>query len=302
MGNIPEPFITIGLPVFNGENHISDAIESILCQSFKAFKLIIADNCSTDNTYSIVESYKNIDSRISSVRHDKNIGGLSNLLFLTKDISTPYFMWFAHDDVLDRDFLMECLDFLSKNPQVDMAFSCIRNIDANGASVREYPNFKNLPFDNSNVGLAKFILSPELDGKANLIYSIYRSPILLRAIESNKDTLKISWGPDMAFLFAILASGVGIKILPRVLFNKRSLQPPVKIGNQLSIPSSYLRRSAGFREFSYLKQSYIHSIKKYKKPSLLIFLIYVRHFYLALYFIFKSFYSVIFRNCRLLSK
>jgi glycosyltransferase involved in cell wall biosynthesis len=48
-----KPLVTIGLPVYNGENYISQAIDSILAQTYENFELIISDNASTDKTESI---------------------------------------------------------------------------------------------------------------------------------------------------------------------------------------------------------------------------------------------------------
>ena len=51
------PRVSIGLPVYNGENYLCKAIESILSQTYTDFELIISDNASTDQTQSICEKY-----------------------------------------------------------------------------------------------------------------------------------------------------------------------------------------------------------------------------------------------------
>ncbi|MEM9484388.1 MAG: glycosyltransferase [Cyanobacteria bacterium P01_F01_bin.116] len=68
------PKVCIRLPVFNGENYLREAIESILSKTFKDFSLVISDNCSTDSTQQIFEEYAAKDSRILSVRQSENIG------------------------------------------------------------------------------------------------------------------------------------------------------------------------------------------------------------------------------------
>jgi glycosyltransferase involved in cell wall biosynthesis len=55
---INNPKITLGMPVLNGEKHISFALDSIFKQNFKNFNLIIYDNASTDKTLSICEKYQ----------------------------------------------------------------------------------------------------------------------------------------------------------------------------------------------------------------------------------------------------
>ena len=73
--------ISVILSVFNGEKHISNAIESVLNQSFEDFEFLILDDASTDNTYNIIKSYQNIDTRIKLLKNNSNIG-------LTKSLNT----------------------------------------------------------------------------------------------------------------------------------------------------------------------------------------------------------------------
>ena len=52
------PTLTIGLPVYNGENSVKKSIDSLLCQTFTDFELIISDNASTDSTSDICREYE----------------------------------------------------------------------------------------------------------------------------------------------------------------------------------------------------------------------------------------------------
>ncbi len=66
--------VSIGLPVFNGADFLTEALESILAQDFEDFELIIADNASTDDTPNICQRYADRDDRITYIRHPKNMG------------------------------------------------------------------------------------------------------------------------------------------------------------------------------------------------------------------------------------
>lgn len=70
--------VTIGLPVYNGENFIREAIDSILIETFTDFELIISDNASTGSTESICQEYVAKDSRIKYYKNDINLGGTPN--------------------------------------------------------------------------------------------------------------------------------------------------------------------------------------------------------------------------------
>lgn len=65
------------MPVYNVEKYVSQAIESVLSQSYGDFELIIVNDCSPDNSLSICESYAEKDKRIRIISLSQN-GGLSN--------------------------------------------------------------------------------------------------------------------------------------------------------------------------------------------------------------------------------
>ena len=66
------PIISVVLPVYNGQNYIREAIESILAQTYANFELVISDNASTDETQVICEEYAKMDPRIRYFRSPEN--------------------------------------------------------------------------------------------------------------------------------------------------------------------------------------------------------------------------------------
>ncbi|MEZ5865821.1 MAG: glycosyltransferase family 2 protein [Geminicoccaceae bacterium] len=72
------PTVSIGVPVYNGENFLGEAIESVLAQSFTDFELILCDNASTDRTKAICEDYAARDPRIRYYRNPRNVGAAAN--------------------------------------------------------------------------------------------------------------------------------------------------------------------------------------------------------------------------------
>ena len=73
-----QPRVSIGIPVYNGENYLAEALDSLLRQSFGDFELLISDNASTDRTQEICRAYAARDARIRYVRQDRNIGAGPN--------------------------------------------------------------------------------------------------------------------------------------------------------------------------------------------------------------------------------
>ena len=110
--------LTIGLPVYNGDNFLEECLESILAQTFRDFKLIISDNASTDRTESICRRFAENDPRVKYYRNEKNIGAAPNFNRVFELSNTEYFKWIAHDDVHKPDFVEQCVHILEtdQNP------------------------------------------------------------------------------------------------------------------------------------------------------------------------------------------
>ncbi len=129
--------VTIALPVYNGENFIEAALDSILQQTYDEFELLISDNGSTDGTREICLRYAAQDSRIRYVRSDVNRGAgwnYENARALAR--GTDYFKWAAHDDIIAPTFLERCVAALDADPDAVLAFSGVAAIDAEGNVIR----------------------------------------------------------------------------------------------------------------------------------------------------------------------
>lgn len=132
--------VSIGLPVYNGENYLSDAINSVLVQTYTDFELIICDNGSTDRTEGICRRYADADPRIRYHRNPRNLGASTNFR-QTFELSTgEYFRWLAHDDVLAPEYLERCVAALDREPDAVLAQPRVGVIDAKGRVVAVHDN------------------------------------------------------------------------------------------------------------------------------------------------------------------
>ena len=135
------PRLSIGLPVYNGENFLAESIESLLGQTYEDFELIISDNTSNDGTEDICRTYAAQDSRIRYIRQQHNIGSAPNHNFVIKQARGELFKHASHDDLYARDLLTLCIAALDEHPQVVLAHSWSAVIDSSGAITElvEYP-------------------------------------------------------------------------------------------------------------------------------------------------------------------
>jgi glycosyltransferase involved in cell wall biosynthesis len=139
------PKLTVGLPVYNGERHLREAIESILAQSFGDFLLLVADNASTDGTQEIVRGYAAKDARVRYHRNEANIGLAANFNLVFRMSDTPYFRWATSDDVSLPDYLRRCVECLDRERDVVLAYTKTRFIDAEGKALDRHDTGLDLP-------------------------------------------------------------------------------------------------------------------------------------------------------------
>jgi glycosyltransferase involved in cell wall biosynthesis len=144
MSTINNPYVSIGMPVYNGEQYLREALDSILAQTFTDFELIISDNASTDNTEAICREYADRDKRIRYYRNSENIGAARNYN-RTFELSTgKYFKWAAHDDLIASEFLERCVAILDSQPSVVLCYTREICIDEEGNHLRKRGNLLNI--------------------------------------------------------------------------------------------------------------------------------------------------------------
>ncbi len=135
------PRLTVGLPVYNGENYLAESIDALLGQSYEDFELIISDNASTDSTADICRRYVKQDSRVSYFRQPRNVGLAPNHNFVANRARGELFKWASNDDLYGRELLERCVAALDERPQVVLAHSWTAMIDGSGTVTKalDYP-------------------------------------------------------------------------------------------------------------------------------------------------------------------
>jgi len=199
--DFPYPWLSIGMPVYNGEKYIREALDSLLAQSFTDFELIISDNASSDGTERICRDYAARDERVQYVRHAKNRGAIRNFQFLLDYVHGEYFMWAAHDDVWDAEWVANLLP-IARMHQC-LAYGYVQSIDKNGGKIHHPANFQKYEFTgNRFFRRCKYFFSPDFRGKANPIYGIMPLHALRElGISALNDA---NSGSDMIFLYELL--------------------------------------------------------------------------------------------------
>jgi glycosyltransferase involved in cell wall biosynthesis len=117
------PIVTIGMCVRNCETFIKDAIESVLNQDYPndLIEIIVVDDGSTDNTYSIIKSYfqnANFSNKIFRMPW-KGLGFARNII--VNNALGKYIIWVDGDMLIPRNFVRKLVEYMEKNPEIGIA-------------------------------------------------------------------------------------------------------------------------------------------------------------------------------------
>lgn len=126
-----KPLISILLPVHNGQKFLASSIESILNQKFKNFELIILNDCSTDASLTIINSYATSDSRIRVHSNTTNLKLPKTLNIGHKMSRGEYITWTSDDNLLKENFLQVLLKNII-NTKCDLVYANFDTIDSKG--------------------------------------------------------------------------------------------------------------------------------------------------------------------------
>jgi hypothetical protein len=148
----PETVVSIILPVHNGEKYVRKSIESCLVQTHKNFELIIIDDCSTDNTPTILQEYARQDSRIKLFHNTSNKRLPSTLNIGFSHSTGDLLTWTSDDNYFDPEAIKNLVCYLNTWKDIDFVYSAYRIIDEKG-TVKEIINYLpppwNLPIENT---------------------------------------------------------------------------------------------------------------------------------------------------------
>ncbi len=155
-----QPTVSLGMPVYNGENYLAATLDSLLAQTCGDFELIIGDNASTDGTEAIARAYAARDPRVRYHRNETNIGASANYNLTFELARGRYFKWAAHDDLCAPTFLERCVAALDRDPGVVLAYTQARAIDGDGHTVKVYPGKHHFGDPQARVRFYEFVLDP----------------------------------------------------------------------------------------------------------------------------------------------
>jgi len=114
------PKVTVVTITYNSSQFVRQAIESVLAQSFTDFEYLISDDCSTDDTWEIIQEYK--DPRIKAWRNESNLGEYPNRNKVVKAARGKYILFVDGDDILYHNSLRNLAEYVRAFPEAGMVW------------------------------------------------------------------------------------------------------------------------------------------------------------------------------------
>jgi hypothetical protein len=140
----PAPMIRRTLSVvmctYEGAAYLKDQLDSLLCQTRKPDEIIVADDCSKDATWSILENFKRkaglLGTRVSLSRNEQNVGFVQNFSSALRRASGELLFLCDQDDVWHWDKLNVLADRFESDPCLTLLFTDARLVNGYGAALR----------------------------------------------------------------------------------------------------------------------------------------------------------------------
>lgn len=207
------PTVSIGLPVFNGERFLAEALRSLLAQTFGDFELIISDNASTDRTADICTEFARRDSRIRYIRQARNLGAARNWNFVVLAARGRFFKWASANDRCEATLLEDCVRVLRDDARVVLCYGNTLLIDDDGNTLGEHREDPEIIEPNPCARFIRVVNELHMNNaQAGVIRaSALRRTRLERAYSSHSDLV----------LMAELVILGGYRKLPQVLLHRR---------------------------------------------------------------------------------
>lgn len=139
--------VSVIMPVYNGEQYLSTAIESALNQTYKNIQLIIVNDCSIDSSDEIINTYLP-DPRITYLQNKKNIGVAGSRNIALANVTGELVAFHDQDDCWLPNKLSLQISALTANPEVGLLHAKYARIDETGTLLSEYSHLPETAYGN----------------------------------------------------------------------------------------------------------------------------------------------------------
>jgi glycosyltransferase involved in cell wall biosynthesis len=215
------PLVSIGIPVYNGERSINQALDALRAQTYDNLELVISDNASTDSTGEICREYAAKDRRIKYFRNPVNVGLYENFRRVVTLATGEFFMWAAADDLKPPTAVEHCVQAILGNERAVTAHGIILIRTTDGKESAEHPNEIQLTDASAATRIRNFTYGLRHHG---MFFCLHRRAALLQARLGNHLGQDYLLCLQMCLLGAIEHTPV-----PVIIYQERGRRPSTNL-------------------------------------------------------------------------
>jgi len=190
--------VTVGVPVYNGAAFLERCLECVRDQTYRDIEVLIFDNCSEDASPEIAQRFCAADPRFKYYRQPENKGAMRNFRELLEAAKTPFFMWRAHDDTSDLNYIEALVSLLLEHPERDIAVPRVVSAFPDGRIKRVLTVSRLIGKGTEIDRLAQLFLTHE-----SWFYGLYRREALTPIFREVIADYPYNWGMDNLTLFVL---------------------------------------------------------------------------------------------------
>lgn len=212
-----QPLVSIGVPIHNEAQYLSETLDSLLGQDYENIEVVISDNASTDDTEDTCLAYVSRDKRIRYYREAMNRGSLYNFDRVLRLSAGKYFMWASGHDLRAPSLIRRCVQALEERPELVLCYPRTLLLPFGGGPSREM-NWDTL--ETTGLPPAKRLKHVVMRlSYGNAIYGVVRSAALERI------TLDARNWTDLSLLGQLSLQGEFHQIEDRLFFRRENRSP-----------------------------------------------------------------------------
>jgi glycosyltransferase involved in cell wall biosynthesis len=210
------PLVSFGLPVYNGENFVAEAIQCVIDQTFSNWELIVCDNSSTDRTTAICRQFAEQDNRIRIYQNARNMGVSFNYHEVFRLSRGQYFKWIAHDDLFAPQFIERCIQEFEGEERLVLVFPKMCYVAADGRLLRRQASELSVLESTTESRAERFMALAA--GNTDFLWLLYG--LIRRDVVEQGGCMGLYAGDDQVLLFKIALRGC-IKQIKEEMFFRR---------------------------------------------------------------------------------
>jgi len=180
------PLVSVGIPTYNRPEGLLETLQNIAKQSYKNLEIIVSDNCSPEangiKVKQILENFYRNDNRVKYYIQEQNMGAHKNFAFVLSQATGEYFMWAADDDIIEPEFINECVQnhisgdygvvFSKWNVSIKNKKSILNKLIRN-------PDHSYVADDDWRIRIEKYLSIAACTHKSNILYGLWQRKFIV---------------------------------------------------------------------------------------------------------------------------